>query len=253
MKKSFYVVANWKTYLSYRQSLELFLALQEKILSMHLCHHLIVCPPTSALAGIASIYTPSQNIHLGSQTCSAYEQGAHTGDVDAQSLKELNYAYSIVGHSERRKTYGETDEMIAQQAYQLVTHGLTPIICIGEPVRMNALADIYAILQHQLETVLTKITPLIRSKLFIAYEPAWAIGTDMLPNFSDIQEIFSFLQKMVSACISQHSCVFLYGGSVNVERLKSLKHISLVDGFLVGRASTDFTQLQELLENSDSE
>lgn len=252
MKKSLYLIANWKTYFSYTKALELFLDFQKQFSSLTTRHKLVICPPTSALASISSLYKRSERIYLGAQTCSPYGLGAHTGDIDAQSLQELNYAYCIIGHSERRASYGETNELVAQQTYQLLKHDIIPIVCVGETAQERSTGITKQIITDQLKAIFAKIHHRTIRELLIAYEPRWSIGSDQTPENDEIQEVFMHIHHIAQHYTIHQSLKVMYGGSVDASTINNLKNIPLLDGFLIGRASTHHTQLFQIIKNLDS-
>ncbi len=158
--------------------------------------------------------------------------GAFTGDISARSLKELGCSYGIIGHSERRTTYCESDKQIAQKASLLNSHGITPILCIGETLEDRASGNTYKKLTAQLKLI--KDT----SNAIIAYEPVWAIGTGQLPTEQELCDVVAWIRLRTDAQI-------LYGGSIDDHSCKKLS--SLVDGFLVGKASIAIEALKKII------
>jgi triosephosphate isomerase len=252
MKKSLYLIANWKMYFSHTKALELFLDFQQHFSSPITHHKLVICPPISTLASIPPLYNRSERICLGAQTCSAYDLGAHTGDIDAQSLQELNYAYCIVGHSERRASCSETNELVAQQTYQLLKHAIIPIVCVGETAQERSAGITKQIITDQLKAVFAKIHHITIRELLIAYEPRWAIGSDQTPENDEIQEVFTHIHDIAQHYTMHQPLKVIYGGSVDASTINHLKNIPLLDGFLIGRASTHQAQLFQIIKNLDS-
>lgn len=201
---------------------------------------IIICPSLDALSTIGA-KLQSTTIKLGAQNCSAHDLGAYTGEVAAQSLQEAGATYCIVGHSESRLHAHETDAMIAAKIHQLLSHGITPIVCIGETAQEREQHQTLGVLQRQLDA----ITPGLTNNIIIAYEPRWAIGTNRTPTDQELAEVYDFLQTWTIT--NSISATLLYGGSVSSTTIKKLASIDKIDGFLIGKASTDYNELQKIL------
>lgn len=212
-------------------------------------------------------------IELGAQNCSNFLKGAYTGEISVNSLKELKCSYCIVGHSERRKFFGETDEMVAQKVQLLLEHEIIPIICIGESLQNHENGKTLEKLQKQLEKPLEIIRNsidknIIKTNICLAYEPWWAVGTNILPKPEELEKIFSWLnnylddirtnKKLISFKTDSDKVTeknldsfdfkikLLYGGSVNSSNIKNLKNIEFIDGFIIGKASLDLESIKKL-------
>lgn len=230
MNKKFYV-ANWKTYLSHTQAITFCKNHAQELEQLTKNASLIMCPSFTELATIKPLL---KNISLGAQNCSSFEAGAHTGDVTAQTLQELCVQYCIIGHSECRKQYHETSQDVAQKALRLLEVGITPILCVSDE-HENELKPVFE--------VLTKSTHLI-----IAYEPIWAIGTGKTPTNQAIESTLNAIKAQFQTKAPQVTATLLYGGSVAPETIQELKKITTLDGFLIGKASTDFQKLKNIVE-----
>lgn len=230
--KRFYIL-NWKMYLSHHEGLEWLNHYKKQLESLGQKASLIVCPP-STLVAVAEHIIP-KTVFLGAQDCSAYTNGAFTGDCSAQSLKEAGARFCIVGHSERRKNYCETPTMVAEKTAQLIKIGLTPIVCFGSSIR------------KELPPLIKHIEKLKPSTILIAYEPESAIGSDQLPPDYEIEEMGAFIKKETVSSLPATKTYILYGGSVNPSSIKTLLNIPFLDGFLLGRSSTDFQVLEKIV------
>jgi triosephosphate isomerase len=182
---------------------------------------------------------------LGAQDCSPFTNGAHTGDVDALSLKQLGCIYCIVGHSERRTVYKESPELVAQKVSQLQLNGITPILCIGETAEEKSNGTTMSALEAQLKPVLT-VSAATQGALMIAYEPVWAIGTGKQPSTDELNTIVTAI-KAYSATMYNKPVAVLYGGSVTADTIAQIKKVPGIDGVLIGSASTDFNSLQKIV------
>ncbi len=238
------IVANWKTYLSHTESIVL-LEEHKQVLNEATQKNtqLVICPTFTALPAMHSLLQATM-IKLGAQDCSAFDEGSHTGDVAAQSLAEIQCHYCIIGHNERRAYYHESNDIIVKKAQQLFTHNIAPIICIGEDRQTQTFKHIAETLAEQLVPIVELYESYLHIPLCVAYEPAWAIGTGVTPQPTIIAAVGEFVRKL-----TPHHVTFLYGGSVNERDFKSLEQIKEINGFLIGKASTDMTSLLAILKN----
>lgn len=240
-EKPLLYVANWKMQLPYTKAVEFARDNKHNFINLAKQSNaaLVLCPSFDALSSIATLFNDN-TILIGAQNCAPYPVGAYTGEVSVQSLQEIGCRYCIVGHSERRTYFHETDELIAQKIKLLQAHNIAPIVCIGETKEQHAKKEIHAVLRAQLEAV----EPF--EHIIIAYEPVWAIGTGIPATTSYIQEIFDWIAQECEKHIGAHYTL-LYGGSVNGENAKELKAISGLGGFLIGNASLDFQKFQNIV------
>ena len=202
------IVANWKMNLSHNQActwLETELpSLLEVLQSSE--HDLVICPSFTVLPYAIALY-PS--LSFGAQDCGFEEKGPYTGDISALSLANLQVSYCIVGHSERRQYYGETDTRIARKAELLLEQNLEPILCIGETA--DKVSDKDAVLSRQLELIMPLYTS---TQPLIAYEPIWSIGTGNVPSRKELSKTIDTIKKMCAPL----EPIILYGGSVEPMR-----------------------------------
>ena len=209
--------------------------------------------------GIASSYEhiyflqhklKDQTIMIGAQDCSQFLAGAYTGQVSVQSLSELQASFCIIGHSEARQLLGQSDEQIALKFKLLLAANITPIFCIGETLVQKEEGMTLQVLFDQLDSVLQYLQSYQGStKIFIAYEPIYAIGSGVLPGNKDLQEVFSFLKSLLAQVPVAKNVMFLYGGSVSSSCISQLHQIKEISGFLIGKASIDFQELKKIVES----
>jgi triosephosphate isomerase (TIM) len=241
-------IANWKMNLSFNQSISF--CTQHSTALQQLAHNnatIIICPSFVALASVAELFKKS-SIAVGAQNCSHYEQGAYTGEVSAQSLAQAGATYCIIGHSERRTYFNETNTIIAQKTTLLMAHAIQPIICIGETKTDFESKKVHAILTQQLEPLFTAIQrSVITIPLIIAYEPVWSIGTGIIPEYSYLKNIFGWLKETITHNLPNHKVHLIYGGSVNPTNSIELKKIPFIEGFLIGSASTNFNEFADII------
>jgi len=199
----------------------------------------VVCPPFTALAAVARALAGSP-IGLGAQNVHWEKEGAFTGEVSAPMLADLGCTYVVVGHSERRQHFGETDEIVQRKARAAVTAGLRPIVCVGESLREREAGTTWDVLEAQVKGSLRGLSG--DSGIVMAYEPVWAIGTGRTATPAQAQEAHAFLRKLLEGLWSPAAAAamrILYGGSVKPDNARDLMAQPDVDGALVGGASLD--------------
>ena len=247
------VIANWKMHGSL-QSNEIFL---EKLLST-----LEDLNPSDFVCGIAipavHLFQFSSRLDnapfcIGAQNVAQWgESGAFTGEISAKMLAEFDCKFSIVGHSERRKYFGETDKIVARKASSLLESGITPLVCLGEgwQERQDGLAVQFV--KNQIEEIASFLGSERIKNCNFAYEPIWAIGTGKFAEESDIVEMHGAVRELLVKIMGEvpaQNISLLYGGSVNSENVVSIVDLDNVDGVLVGGASVSMETFGKLLEN----
>jgi triosephosphate isomerase (TIM) len=198
---------------------------------------LAVCPPATLISEAAALLAGGL-VALGGQDCHADGSGAHTGDISAQMLKDAGASYVIVGHSERRAAYGESDAQVRAKAEAAITAGLTPIVCVGETREEREAGRAVEVVSRQIEGS-TPPPSEGGGVIVIAYEPIWAIGTGLTPTPRDVVEMHGEIRALLSGIFSSVGAAtrILYGGSVKPANAKELLGLPNVDGALVGGAS----------------
>lgn len=170
-------------------------------------------------------------IKIGAQNCSTEESGAYTGEVSVSMIRDVAANFVIIGHSERRSLYGETNELVAQKAHRALSVGLTPIICVGESEQEREAGAHLDVIKSQLAHSVP--SDIKQTEIMIAYEPVWAIGTGKVASLEDIKEMHDF----IAHDLGYDRCPLLYGGSVKPSNAKEILAIETVGGVLVGGAS----------------
>ncbi len=241
-------VGNWKMNMHFKKAINFVKYNIDELTSLgsNKNKSIILCPSFVALPGLIDLLQKT-NISIGAQNCSQHNKGAYTGEVSAQSLAELGCQYCIVGHSEQRKYFTETNEMVAQKVAQLCEHNIQPIICIGETKEEFESKQVYEILAKQLTPVLKALKTFKTLSIIIAYEPVWSIGTGIIPEYYYLEQVFSWLTKHIKKQLPDAKLQLLYGGSVNEHNITDLKQILHINGFLIGGASTDFQKLKKIV------
>ncbi|KIX85409.1 hypothetical protein J120_00280 [candidate division TM6 bacterium JCVI TM6SC1] len=238
-KHLYFVIANWKMYTTYRQSIQLF----DEYMRAYDYENsnsvsIIVCPPVLALASLANKVV--EPILLGSQTCSPFPHGPHTGQIDAPSLQELAIRFCVVGHAEQRREQYVNNDTISEQLRILLKHTISPILCIGESIVEKQADQTFAVLAQQLEPLFSLIEHFRPEvPLIIAYEPLWAIGSSHTPPLEELAIIVETLHDWCTQKAPYASWHILYGGSIDVSRAKTYLPIPHLNGFMIGKISTD--------------
>lgn len=199
-----------------------------------------VCAPYVYIPGIAEI-TKNTRLGLGSQNIADKPSGAYTGEVSAAMLKEFGCSYALVGHSERRSYYGDTDASVAARFVQAQTQGITPVLCVGETLDERENNQTFAVIDVQLNAVIDLAGIASFSSAVIAYEPVWAIGTGKTATDEQAQEVHKYIRDFIAAknqAIADKIQI-LYGGSAKPENAKGLFSMPDIDGGLIGGASLD--------------
>src|SRR5262245_21784459 len=203
----------------------------------------VVCPPFTALRSVGTLIEGDRlAIRLGAQNCHPEPQGAYTGEVSAPMLAKLACAYVIVGHSERRQYFGETDELVNRKARAVLATDMTPIVCVGESLEQREAGQTDQVVQGQLRGSLAGLSAEQIAGLVIAYEPIWAIGTGRAATSRDAQETIALVRRTIVELAGQPAADAVriqYGGSVKVGNIEDLMARPDIDGALVGGASLD--------------
>ena len=197
-----------------------------------------VCPPFVYLEQVGGLIAGSP-VKLGAQDMAKEEPGAYTGEVAGAMLRDMGCAYVILGHSERRSYYGETDEVVAAKTGRALADGLAPIVCVGELLEERENGDTEKVVGRQLDAVLDAVGPEGISRGVIAYEPVWAIGTGRTATPEQAQEVHAFIRGRVAARDHEVAAALriLYGGSVKGDNAAGLFSQADIDGGLIGGAS----------------
>lgn len=207
---------------------------------------LIIFPPYTALAALSTDFN-RQNIHYGPQNFHYKEEGAYTGEISIPMIKELGCNYALVGHSERRSYYNETDEEINKKVHAGIKCGLNVIICIGESLAQRQSGEWKVVLEKQIKKDLAGITWDMLSCISIAYEPIWAIGTGVSASSGEVKETHDYIKEVLKNMFGR-TVALLYGGSVNEKNALEIGSIENVDGFLIGGASLKPSIFKRIIE-----
>jgi len=234
------MAGNWKMFKTQEETRDYFDAFEKLVATSTHCD-IVICPPYTAIAAAKAASRGSQ-IHIGAQDVYWEKQGAFTGEVSPQMLTEAGCAYVVIGHSERRQFFGETDETVHRKVKAALEANLAPIVCVGELLAEREAGRTEAVLEQQFTGGLGALTPSQFSRIIIAYEPVWAIGTGRTATPEMAAEAHRFLRGLAAKRFSpEHAAALriLYGGSVKPDNVKGLMAQVEIDGALVGGASLD--------------
>lgn len=249
----FCYVANWKTYFSYAQEIAFFREYKEGFLSLAQNKNLILCPSFLSLPEMGSL-AAGTSLKLGAQNVSFHGQGAYTGEVSAQSLRETGCSAAIIGHSEARVREVKNDTILFKKIEKTLSAGLLPVYCVGETFDQYHNGESSAVIERQLELLygLKKEIGLKKKKveIYIGYEPIFAVGVGITASTAHIEKMVHKIKKNVSKMeIDFVTFSVLYGGSVTSSSIKELKQIPHIDGFLIGKSSTDFAEFKKIIDS----
>lgn len=197
----------------------------------------LICPPATLISTMVQTAKGSP-IKIGAQNCHHAQNGAHTGDISAEMVADAGASYIILGHSERRADYGETNACVRDKTKSAWAAGLTAIVCVGETLDQRKSSNTLDIIGGQLAGSIPDLAT--AEKLVVAYEPVWAIGTGLTPTLDEIGEVHDFIRARLERRFGEgvgRSVRILYGGSMNPKNVDEIAHVSNVDGGLVGGAS----------------
>jgi triosephosphate isomerase len=245
------IAGNWKMNKTVAEALALVQDLKIELANITEVD-IVVCPPFTALSEVTRAIRGS-NIGLGAQDMSEHNPGAYTGEIAAEMLKEFAVRYVILGHSERRQYYKESDELISRKARAAHAASLQPIICVGETLAEREAGQTERILETQVRGSLAGLNNSQMVETIIAYEPVWAIGTGKTATTEQAQEAHAFIRGLLVKLFDEATARRVriqYGGSVRPSNARELMSQPDVDGALVGGASLDARSFADIVKNS---
>ena len=216
---------------------------------------ILVCPPFTALAVVGDVIRDS-NVSLGAQNMYFEDKGAYTGEVSTTMLKDCGCTHVIIGHSERRTIFNESDETINKKVKKALEANLIPVLCIGEKLKEREANKTFEVITNQLEGDLADIDSDNMKKIIIAYEPVWAIGTGKTATSEQAQEAHAFIRNLIKEKYDSSvadGIIILYGGSMKPANVEELISQPDVDGGLIGGASLEAASFVELVKKSNKE
>jgi triosephosphate isomerase (TIM) len=249
------IAGNWKMYKLLGEAVDTALALKPLVANANHCE-VVIAPVFTALKTIADRLEGS-NIGVAAQDCSTEsEDGARTGEVTAAMLHDVGARYVIVGHSERRQYYCETDEMVSSKSRAALAAGLKVILCVGESLEQREQGNAEVVVSKQLVGGLSGLTAPDLDRIILAYEPVWAIGTGRTATPEQAQEMHAFIRRVFADRYSKQAADemrVLYGGSVKPDNIAGLMSQADIDGALVGGASLQADSFAKIVNYKGSE
>ncbi|WP_419702056.1 triose-phosphate isomerase [Mucilaginibacter sp. NFX135] len=235
------VAGNWKMNLDYNEGLGVFSEIINMIKDEATgTQEAVICSPFIHLHSLVQLAKGYTKVSLGAQNAHQAESGAYTGETSAKMIKSIGAAYVILGHSERRQYFGESNELLAKKTDTVLANDLRPIFCIGETLQEREANKHFDVIKSQLAEGVFHLDAAHFSKLVIAYEPVWAIGTGVTASSEQAQEIHAFIRKEIAAKYNQEvadNTTILYGGSCTPKNAPELFAQPDIDGGLIGGAS----------------
>ncbi len=244
------IAGNWKMHKTVPEALSLVQEIKIKLSRSD--YKVVVIPPFTALYSVGGAISGSP-IKLGAQNVFWEDEGAYTGEISPLMLSDLGVEYVLVGHSERRKYFGETDEIVGKKLRAVLAHRMTPILCVGENLEQREAGKTIDVITKQLKTALEGILIDEVEKIVIAYEPIWAIGTGKNANPLQVQTVHAFIREEIENIYGNNlgnKVTILYGGSVKPDNTAELTSMPDVDGVLVGGASLQAESFIGIINNA---
>lgn len=233
------IAGNWKMNNDVEQSLELAESLKSLSEKFDNNVDVLICPAFTSLYAVKEVLKNS-NIKLGAQNMHFEDKGAYTGEISPLMLKDIGVEYVIIGHSERRQYFNETDEIVNKKLKSALKYDIIPILCVGETLREREEKKEKETVKNQIVKALENIQPSDAEKIAVAYEPIWAIGTGINATSEQANEMASFIRTCISKIYNKQlsdKTIILYGGSVKGDNAKEILSQTDIDGALVGGAS----------------
>lgn len=244
------IAGNWKMNTTLAEGLELAKGLNEALKDKTPKCDVIIGTPFTHLASIAAAIN-TDKIGVAAENCADHVSGAYTGEVSAAMVASTGAKYVILGHSERRQYYGETAEILKTKTELALANNLTPIFCIGEVLAEREAGKHFEVVEAQIKDSLFELSPEDFSKIVLAYEPVWAIGTGVTASADQAEEIHAYIRGVLAAKYGEEiadNCTILYGGSMNAGNAKELVSKPNVDGGLIGGASLSVDKFMPIVE-----
>jgi len=242
------IAGNWKMHTTIQEAQQLASAVVRAAAKVS-GREVMIAPPYTALAAVGSLLSGT-GVLLGAQNVHWQEEGAFTGEISAAMLKDVGCVMAIVGHSERRQVFGETDVMINRRLSGALQSGLVPVFCIGETLEEREAGRAFSVLEAQLRAGLAGLEVIDGGEIVVAYEPVWAIGTGKTATEGQAQEAHNFIRKLLADIYEKNIAAqirILYGGSVKPENIDILMQQDDIDGALVGGAALNAESFERII------
>lgn len=248
------VAGNWKMHKTVSEARSYSIEIREAIASREVVCDVMVAPPFTALAAVIRVFE-NTSVSVAAQNVFWESQGAFTGEISPPMLKEIGCSHVIIGHSERRQYFGETNRSVGRKIKACVREGLVPILCLGETLEQREKGITFPIIREQLFVGLEAVGTMKPEDMVIAYEPVWAIGTGRTATPEQAQEVHKYIRLQLAEVFGQafaQSVRLLYGGSVKPSNAKSLFTSEDIDGGLVGGASLNKAEFLGIIDSGFS-
>lgn len=248
--RTFLIAGNWKMHQNIAETKAYFNEFTKLVKKSPEGVNILLCPVYTSLHAAAQATTQVEGLHIGAQNLHFEDKGAYTGEITAEMIKETGANHVIIGHSERRQYYNETDETVNKKTHKAIQAGLTPVVCVGELLEERKADRHFEVVKKQVVEGLKGVSKGDATKLVVAYEPVWAIGTGETASPDQAQEIHAFIRKELSSLYDERTAAkiqILYGGSMNPGNAEELLSMEDVDGGLIGGASLKPDSFSEIV------
>ncbi|MBX2860618.1 MAG: triose-phosphate isomerase [Vampirovibrio sp.] len=250
------IAGNWKMFKTTGETRDFLATLHTSLSGFPNANQLpqiALFPPFTALSTAMQVVDElgaSQQIRIGAQNMESRENGAFTGEVSARMLTDLSVPLILVGHSERRQYYSETDESVNQKTQAALRHNLTPVVCVGETLEQRESGQTDEVIKTQVITAVQGLAPTDFPLIVLAYEPVWAIGTGKVCEADEANRVCALIRQTLNTQANADNTRVLYGGSVKPDNIEELMKKPDIDGALVGGASLDPASFYQLIEKT---
>ena len=244
------LAGNWKMHKLIKESIELASCVNEKVSSLPI--DVIIFPTFTSLSSVSKVLK-GKKLKVGAQNMYFEEEGAFTGEVSPDMIKDAGASYVILGHSERRNIFKEDNELIGKKVVSAIQHDLNVVLCVGEKLEEREKGLTEKVIEEEIKTNLSAVSKEDLDKIIVAYEPIWAIGTGVSAKPGQAEDVHKFIRSLLDSIYGEgsgESMTVLYGGSVKPANVESLAKMPNIDGGLVGGASLkcdDFVKIGEVL------
>jgi triosephosphate isomerase (TIM) len=249
--RNFLIAGNWKMNFGPKEARAFFTDLSTHTSSVSGDNDVLLCVPFISIESALDAARKVQGVEVGAQNLHYQANGAYTGEISATMLKEMGLKYVIIGHSERREYFGETDEILAKKVAKALETGLTPILCVGEVLAQRKAGEQNQVVETQINGALKGLDAQQIAKIVVAYEPVWAIGTGETASPEQAQEMHAYIRGKLASISNQETADavrILYGGSMNPKNAEELLGQPDVDGGLIGGASMKADSFNTIVE-----
>ena len=247
------IAGNWKMHKNFQEGLQFGKEIVDHLKNNYLHNVEVILFPTFIhLQAISKLLSPNIPLKIGAQNCHEQISGPFTGEIAAAMLSSLNVAYVLVGHSERRKLFLESSNLIAAKINTLLSYKIQPFFCCGESISIRECKQQYTFIRKQITESLFHLTPSEMHQIIIAYEPVWSIGTGITPSTVEIKEMQEEIRNILSDQYDSNladNMIILYGGSCNIKNTSTFINIPGINGVLIGNSSLDIREFLRIIES----